>query len=481
MPPIHTIFLRSSLIEQWDESASETAPDVSEYAGELPNRLKYDYGSTYFIDKATNGEIKKKSDNSFGPDRSSQYGNVEATRNQLNNDIMVDPEILASNAYLAFPKSVKAQLGISNLNMGQIDEALDDENGGELQAKMQAVMHDAIYNENTTWEYKLANGEQKTIYTYCEDVNGDGVITPDEKHLEWDTKDRHDAKQVTATYAFPAADGGIEYTTVTYNMDCGNQEAVDVVPEGIRQASSESSSHHNRRESESESESESRDSKDTSSTNNSSNNTTTTTTTTSISTGTTNTGRSSSAKTETRQRQTEPQQSQTEPQQPQPQQPQSEQPQPEQPQPKNQQEANENSGASAGIVTPEAQEQPVTSEPISDHSYNQDTNTYDAAPSEQAADIGYEVTQEPAPAPAPVEQPAPAESVPAEPAPEMVPGTSEGTSPANDFDAGATVATGEVTAEAPSADNSGNTIQENLDNATGNPEVNPEGNYEEAF
>ena len=113
------------------------------------------------------------------------------------------------------------------------------------------------------------------------------------------------------------------------------------------------------------------------------------------------------------------------------------------PQPKNQTEANENSGANEGIVTPEKQERKVTPEPSAneDHPYNQGTNTYDYTPKEQAEKISYEV----------------------------------------DKTDNATVGTGEVTGNTPSADGSGNTIQENLDNATGNPEANPTEDYSQGF
>ena len=99
------------------------------------------------------------------------------------------------------------------------------------------------------------------------------------------------------------------------------------------------------------------------------------------------------------------------------------------PQPKNQKEADENSGAAQGIVTPEKQERQYTPEPSADeaHPYNQGTNTYDYTPKEQAEKIGYEV---------------------------------------NKTD-NATVGTGEVTGNTPSADGSGDTIEKNLNEATG--------------
>ncbi|MBR3229022.1 hypothetical protein IKF67_02200 [Candidatus Saccharibacteria bacterium] len=152
------------------------------------------------------------------------------------------------------------------------------------------------------------------------------------------------------------------------------------------------------------------------------------------------------------------------------------------PRPKNQTEADENSGASAGIVTPEGQERQVTAEPVADgtHPYNPDTNTYNYIPEEQAGQIGYEVTndireigQESAPITTPGEIVTAEEMVTTQTAPEMVIGTREGVDEANNFDAGATVGTGEVTGDTPSADGSRNTIRENLEQATGNPAANP--------
>ena len=160
------------------------------------------------------------------------------------------------------------------------------------------------------------------------------------------------------------------------------------------------------------------------------------------------------------------------------------------PQSKNQEEADENSGADAGIVTPEKQERQITNEPEPDkaHGYNQETNTYDYTPAEQAANIGYEVTndinevgQESSSITSPDEVAAAEEMVSNQTAPEMVTGTREGVDAANDFDAGATVGTGEVTGDTQSADDSGNTIQENLDNATGNQTANPTGDYSQGF
>ncbi len=163
---------------------------------------------------------------------------------------------------------------------------------------------------------------------------------------------------------------------------------------------------------------------------------------------------------------------------------------PEAPQPKNQEEANENSGASAGIVTPERQEREITEEPVADpdHGYNTETNTYNYTPAEQAAQIGYgvendirDIGQESASITAPEDIVSAEEMVANQTAPEMVTGTREGVDEANDFDAGATIGTGEVTGDTQSADGSGNTIQENLDAATGNQEANPTGDYSQGF
>lgn len=109
------------------------------------------------------------------------------------------------------------------------------------------------------------------------------------------------------------------------------------------------------------------------------------------------------------------------------------------PQPKNQEEANENSGANEGIVTPEKQERKVTPEPSAneDHPYNQNNNTYNYTPKEQVKEIGSEVKK--------------------------------------DTGGGGTVSSGEKSGGDKSADGSGNTIKENLDNAAG------EGNYDEGF
>lgn len=150
------------------------------------------------------------------------------------------------------------------------------------------------------------------------------------------------------------------------------------------------------------------------------------------------------------------------------------------PEPKNQMEANENSGANDGIVRPESQTRELTEEPQADpdHAYNPDTNTYNYTPDEQAGTINYEVDndirqvgQESSQVVEPEQQAAAEEAVSNQTAPEMVPGTSQGAAgesgQANNFDAGATVGTGEVSGGTESADGSGRTIQENLSTATG--------------
>lgn len=134
------------------------------------------------------------------------------------------------------------------------------------------------------------------------------------------------------------------------------------------------------------------------------------------------------------------------------------------PDPKNQAEADKNSGANAGIVTPKKQERQITPEPVPDeaHEYDSEEKTYYYAPEEQADQIGYEVTYSTGKSDTGGE-------------------TTSEVGPANDFDASASVGTGEVTGDTLSADGSGNTIQYNLDNATGNTQANPAGDYSEGF
>lgn len=215
----------------------ENQEEANPFAGEMPNGLRYNYAE-YF------GE--KKSPNSFGGDYSELYGNVEATKQKHFERAFNDPEILASEVFFCFPEAIKDELGVKGLNPRQIEDAMDGENGGEMQKRTQEIFEKAVFDKETTINFHLANGPQKTIYSYCEDVNNDGVITPDEKHLEWDTKDRHDAKQFDITYAFhitgPDGQERVEYITVTYNMDCGDQQVVEIVPEGIEEHHDDDSS-----------------------------------------------------------------------------------------------------------------------------------------------------------------------------------------------------------------------------------------------
>ena len=130
---------------------------------------------------------------------------------------------------------------------------------------------------------------------------------------------------------------------------------------------------------------------------------------------------------------------------------------------KNQKKADENSGASADIVKPERQKRPNTNEPVPDeaHKYDFETNTYTYSSGEQADNIGYEVTYDAR------------ES-------DTGGGTASGAGQANDFDGAATVSTGEVTGDAPSASGNG-TIQESLNDATGNAWANPNNDYSTGY
>ncbi|MBQ1298724.1 hypothetical protein IIY24_02725 [Candidatus Saccharibacteria bacterium] len=129
------------------------------------------------------------------------------------------------------------------------------------------------------------------------------------------------------------------------------------------------------------------------------------------------------------------------------------------PEPKDQEEADENSGANSGLVEPEGQDRQGTDEPY-EGGYDPGQNTYGASGGQTS--IGSETTTSGGGT-----------------------GTSEGaigeTGQVNDFDAGATVSTGEVPGDTQSADGSGNTIRENLEGATGNPEANPTGDYSQGF
>ena len=133
------------------------------------------------------------------------------------------------------------------------------------------------------------------------------------------------------------------------------------------------------------------------------------------------------------------------------------------PEPKNQAEANENSGANDNIVQPESQNRGTTPEPTADSNrpYNPGTNTYDGQPSGQ---IGHEVTGGTPPSSTSGGSQSTAGA--GGEAPRPVTGTTEGSGPSNDFNAGATVGTGEVTGSTPSASGDG-TIEQSLDNATG--------------
>lgn len=165
------------------------------------------------------------------------------------------------------------------------------------------------------------------------------------------------------------------------------------------------------------------------------------------------------------------------------------------PQGKDQAAADLGSGADKGFVKPEEQTRDKTPEPVADptHSYDATTNTYKYTPDEAANAIGHEVTGGTPPVDAQltavITDPAKAaeaeEMVGAGTAPIIVSGTAEGapgsTGTPNNFNAGATIFTGEGTEGMPSADGSGHTVEQNLEVATGAPGKSEEDYEKESF
>lgn len=157
------------------------------------------------------------------------------------------------------------------------------------------------------------------------------------------------------------------------------------------------------------------------------------------------------------------------PENPNPENPNPDKPNPDKPAPKDQAAADRNSGAADGIVVPEGQNRSVTPEPKAnpEKPYDSNTNTYQNT-KEDTETIGYNVTVGTTDTTSTKETaPATTTTTTTETTPQMVPGTVQGADTPNDFVAGGTVGTGEVTGDTASADGSGNTIEQNLDTATG--------------
>jgi len=210
----------------------------------VPEQAIYDLGVSYYegfmerenSQEMANGlqanytlyESKKNSKNSYGPDQSYIYdmteGRVEAEQKSLLELIRDQPQALASFT-ANYPRMLKA-CGVDNAilqdqNLETRSQAIMNlmlgEGGGMLQKKLMGAAAMAITNENTTFDFYMENGLERSFYMKQIDPNAPN--TPDNIVLKtakvW--RDNVPQVQITVTYA----DGIQEYSD--QNLRCDNQ------------------------------------------------------------------------------------------------------------------------------------------------------------------------------------------------------------------------------------------------------------------
>lgn len=219
--------------EDTDALDAEESIETTDYSGETIHGVRYDYHE--YADRDN-----KEAYNAYGYDYSDHYEDREKTTVDILGMAEKEPEALASYAYNIFTDDEKAELGIKDLNMVQIDDKFDQDGGGDLQKKVLAKF-DQILNdtEKTKFNFYLENDTEETNYVYFVDENEDGKFTPDELHLGYDTKKRNKAPQVDISRVFENADGTTKtIKMLDLNMQCGYQPNYEKAPVGVQKIDS---------------------------------------------------------------------------------------------------------------------------------------------------------------------------------------------------------------------------------------------------
>ena len=211
-----------------DAEANVDKIQQTDVSGETINGVSYDYHE--YADRDN-----KVSYNAFGYDYSDQYENREKTTEGILHMASTEPEALAAYAYNALTDDEKAELGIKGLTMSQIDDKFDEAGGGALQKSILEKFSSILKDKTTRFDFYLENDTEQTNYIYFVDKNGDGVMTPDELHIAYDTKKRDNAPQVDIYRTLTNADGTTkEVKVLDLNMRCGYQPNYEVAPKGVQ-------------------------------------------------------------------------------------------------------------------------------------------------------------------------------------------------------------------------------------------------------
>lgn len=195
-----------------------------ENSQELPNGLRANY---------TLYESKKNSKNSYGPDQSYIYDMAEGreaeAKKKLLEMIRDQPQALASFT-ANYPRLLKACgvdgaiLQEQNLELRSqaVMNLMLGEGGGELQNKLMGAAAMALNNENTSFDFYLENGMERSFYMKKIDPNGPN--TPDNIMLKTSKIYRDNVPQVQITLTY--VDGIQEYSD--QNLKCYFQSNMTV-------------------------------------------------------------------------------------------------------------------------------------------------------------------------------------------------------------------------------------------------------------
>ncbi|MDO4527010.1 MAG: hypothetical protein Q4B87_02885, partial [Candidatus Saccharibacteria bacterium] len=190
----------------------------SDLAGEAFNGTTYNY--TEYADREN-----KITYHAYGYNYKDQFGDRAASTKGILHMAEYEPEALASYAAGIFTDEEKQALGIKGLNMTQIDDILSNsEHGGDLQKKLLEKLKQVLEDESTNFDFYYENDTEQTNYIYFIDDNGDGVLTPSELHLGYDTKKRNHAPQVDISRRITMPDGTTKVVKMLdLNLSCGYQ------------------------------------------------------------------------------------------------------------------------------------------------------------------------------------------------------------------------------------------------------------------
>lgn len=240
---------KSDVPEEPTIKATEVVESTNPYAGELMNGVHYDY--SHYADRHIEYDAEdnivyvtnKETWNAYDYDMSDRYGDREATTDGILEVAERSPEALASYAYNLFTDEEKTELGINGMLITEIDDYMsseDNADGGVIQGKLLGKLEQVLKSERTRFRFYEENDEEETNYIFFVDDNDDGIMTPDELHLGYDTKKRDGAKQVDIIRSFYVSsdkdgDHYINLTMLDLNMKCGFQPnySTESLPQGL--------------------------------------------------------------------------------------------------------------------------------------------------------------------------------------------------------------------------------------------------------